>query len=61
MFLFSPVIMAPVSNPRIIYAEVVTNEKPIPGGHLVYDESKSIDIDSVPLNGGFLTKSLVLR
>ena len=54
--------MAPVSNPRVIYAEVVsTNEKPIPGEHLVYDESKSIDIDSVPLNGGFLTKSLVLR
>ncbi len=33
---------------------------PVPGKHTVYDESETIDLENVPLNGGFLVKVLVL-
>ena len=33
---------------------------PEPGKTTVYDESETIDPDTVPLNGGFLVKTLVL-
>lgn len=33
---------------------------PEPGKTTVYDDSQTIDIDNVPLNGGFLLKTLVL-
>ena len=33
---------------------------PEPGKTTVYDESQMIDLDNVPLNGGFLIKTLVL-
>jgi hypothetical protein len=33
---------------------------PIPGETTVYDVSQKIDLDTVPLNGGFLTQTLVL-
>ena len=33
---------------------------PVPGQTTVYDESQTIDLDTVPLNGGFLVKVLVL-
>ena len=33
---------------------------PEPGKTTVYDESETIDLDSVALNGGFLVKTLVL-
>jgi hypothetical protein len=33
---------------------------PIPGQTTVYDASQTIDLESVPLNGGFLLKTLVL-
>ena len=33
---------------------------PIPGQTTVYDESQTIDLETVPLNGGFLVKTLVL-
>lgn len=32
----------------------------MPGKTTVYDESQTIDLDSVPLNGGVLVKTLVL-
>ncbi|KAF5360013.1 hypothetical protein D9758_007599 [Tetrapyrgos nigripes] len=47
-------------NPRVIYAKSPGDGAPIPGEHLVSDTSRTIDLDSVPLNGGFLTKTLVL-
>ena len=31
---------------------------PIPGKTTVYDESETIDLDNVPLNGGYLLKVL---
>ena len=33
---------------------------PEPGKTTVYDESETIDLESVPLNGGVLVKTLVL-
>ena len=33
---------------------------PEPGKTTVYDESQTIDLDTVPLDGGFLVKTLVL-
>jgi NADPH-dependent curcumin reductase CurA len=51
--------MSPLPNPRVLYAKTPTG-LPIPGEHLVYDNSPVIDLENVPLNGGFLTKTLVL-
>ncbi|KAJ7121242.1 hypothetical protein C8R43DRAFT_74928 [Mycena crocata] len=47
-------------NPRVIFAKRPGTGLPVPGEHLVYDGSPSIDLDTVPLNGGFLTKTLML-
>ena len=33
---------------------------PIPGQTTVYDDSETIDLDNVPLNGGVLVKTLAL-
>ena len=33
---------------------------PEPGKHTVFDDSQTIDLDTVPLNGGCLLKTLVL-
>lgn len=33
---------------------------PVAGEHIVFEPSHSIDLDQVPLNGGFLTKTLML-
>ncbi|OSD00542.1 NAD-P-binding protein [Trametes coccinea BRFM310] len=51
--------MAPVKNGRYIFNEVPTG-LPEPGKTVVYDDSETIDPDTVPLNGGFLVKILVL-
>ncbi|PPQ98165.1 hypothetical protein CVT26_003211 [Gymnopilus dilepis] len=49
------------SNPRVVFAERPTgHELPIVGKHIVLDSSRKIDIENVPLNGGFLTKTLIL-
>ncbi|KIY66728.1 NAD(P)-binding protein [Cylindrobasidium torrendii FP15055 ss-10] len=54
--------MAPtVKNPRVTFAsEVPEGCFPIVGEHLVFDNSRIIDLESVPLNGGFLTQALLL-
>ncbi|KAF8585230.1 NAD(P)-binding protein [Ramaria rubella] len=51
--------MAPIPNPRVVYSKIPVGH-PVPGQDLVYDDSPTIDLDNVPLNGGFLTKTLVL-
>ncbi|KAG6901822.1 hypothetical protein C0995_007529 [Termitomyces sp. Mi166 len=51
--------MAPVRNARVIF-ESVPRGFPVPGETTVYDDSKTIDLDHVALNGGFLLKTLVL-
>ncbi|KAF8558790.1 alcohol dehydrogenase [Imleria badia] len=51
--------MAPVTNARQIFNEIPTGY-PIPGQTTVYDTTQTIDLENVPLNGGFLLKTLVL-
>ncbi|KAJ3891022.1 hypothetical protein GG344DRAFT_48210 [Lentinula edodes] len=52
--------MAPMLNPRIVFNEHLQSGLPIIGQHILLDTSHTIDIDNVPLNGGYLTKTLVL-
>nr|GAT48806.1 predicted protein [Mycena chlorophos] len=51
--------MAPVTNGRVLFAAIPTGF-PVPGETLVYDSTETIDLENVPLNGGFLVKVLVL-
>ncbi|KAJ6477285.1 alcohol dehydrogenase [Mycena vulgaris] len=51
--------MAPITNGRVLFA-AIPKDFPIPGETTVYDASQKIDLDTVPLNGGFLIKTLVL-
>ncbi|THH32260.1 hypothetical protein EUX98_g1939 [Antrodiella citrinella] len=51
--------MAPIKNGRVLYNEFATGF-PIPGKNTVYDTSQTIDLDTVPLNGGVLLKVLYL-
>lgn len=51
--------MAPVTNARVLFNEIPSG-LPIPGQTTVYDASQTIDPDAVPLDGGFLVKTLVL-
>ncbi|KAJ7205431.1 alcohol dehydrogenase [Mycena pura] len=51
--------MAPTTNARVLFASV-PKDFPIPGETTVYDTSQQIDLEHVPLNGGFLIKTLVL-
>lgn len=48
-------------NPRVIFAKRPGSGPVVPGEHLVFDGSRTIDLENVPLNGGFLTKTLMLR
>ncbi|KAJ3549404.1 hypothetical protein NM688_g5179 [Phlebia brevispora] len=50
--------MAPVRNARVVYASI-PEHFPEPGKHIIYDDSQTIDLDNVPLNGGVLVKVLV--
>ncbi|KAF8994480.1 alcohol dehydrogenase [Cyathus striatus] len=53
--------MAPVTNSRVILKELVQHGSLIePGKTLICDDSETIDLETVPLNGGFLVKVLEL-
>lgn len=50
------------SNPRVVFSKRPGyGELPAVGQHLILDSSRTINLDNVPLNGGFLTKTLILR
>ncbi|CAL1711894.1 unnamed protein product [Somion occarium] len=51
--------MAPVKNGRVIFNEIPSGY-PDPNKTVIYDESEIIDPDTVPLNGGFIVKTLVI-
>jgi NADPH-dependent curcumin reductase CurA len=51
--------MSPIRNARVIFNEIPKGY-PEPGKTTVYDDSPTIDLDNVKLNGGFLLKTLVL-
>ncbi|KAJ7493036.1 hypothetical protein B0H11DRAFT_2172184 [Mycena galericulata] len=51
--------MAPITNGRVVFNSIPT-EYPIPGETTIYDTTQTIDLETHPLNGGFLVKTLVL-
>ncbi|KAJ8489817.1 hypothetical protein ONZ45_g13428 [Pleurotus djamor] len=50
--------MVAVTNKRLVFKQVPTQGWPVPGETTVYDPSQTIDLDTIPLNGGFLVKTL---
>ena len=44
----------------LISDDIIRTGYPEPGKTTVYDDSQSIDLENVGLNGGFLAKTLVL-
>jgi hypothetical protein len=67
--------MAPIQNARVIFGAVPKGmgsvidtvfhsqkwlDFPIPGETTIYDTTETIDLDTVPLEGGILIKALVL-
>ena len=66
--------MAPVTNGRVlfnsvptgacsssdysVYADILLQGFPEPGKTTVYDTTQTIDLENVPLEGGFLVKTL---
>ncbi|KAJ7856733.1 hypothetical protein B0H14DRAFT_3642017 [Mycena olivaceomarginata] len=51
--------MAPIQNARVLFGSI-PETFPIPGETTLYDTSQTIDLETEPLNGGFLVKTLVL-
>ncbi|KAJ6472366.1 hypothetical protein C8R47DRAFT_1221872 [Mycena vitilis] len=51
--------MPQIQNARVLFNSVPKGF-PVPGETTVYDKSQTIDLETVPLNGGFLIKTLVL-
>ncbi|EKM51643.1 uncharacterized protein PHACADRAFT_150208 [Phanerochaete carnosa HHB-10118-sp] len=51
--------MAPTRNARLFFGEFPT-DYPEPGKTTVYDESRTIDLETVALEGGVLVKTLVV-
>ncbi|PPQ76838.1 hypothetical protein CVT26_002296 [Gymnopilus dilepis] len=49
--------MPTITNGRILFNSV-PGDLPEPGKTTIYDESQALDLDTVPLNGGFLVKLL---
>ncbi|KAF4617604.1 hypothetical protein D9613_006281 [Agrocybe pediades] len=49
----------PVVNGRVLFNSIPEGF-PVPGESTVYDASQTIDLENVPLNGGFLIKTLEL-
>jgi NADPH-dependent curcumin reductase CurA len=51
--------MAPIKNGRVYFNEIPTGF-PEPGKTVVYSDDETIDIETAPLNGGFLVKTIAL-
>ncbi|KJA24396.1 hypothetical protein HYPSUDRAFT_136347 [Hypholoma sublateritium FD-334 SS-4] len=51
--------MAPITNGRVLFAAIPSGY-PVLGQDLVYDTTQTIDLESVPLGGGVLIKTLDL-
>ncbi|KAH8818810.1 alcohol dehydrogenase [Flagelloscypha sp. PMI_526] len=50
--------MAPVKNGRLLFKSPHSGFIPVPGETAVYDETEILDLETVPLNGGYLVKTL---
>ncbi|KAK7461263.1 hypothetical protein VKT23_008438 [Stygiomarasmius scandens] len=53
------IVMGPIRNAQLIYKEIPTGY-PEPGKTFTYDTNRTIDLNTVPLNGGVLVKVLYL-
>lgn len=51
--------MAPIQNAAVVFAEVPTGY-PEPGKHIKYVKDRTIDFDTVDMQGGIVTKNLVI-
>jgi len=51
--------MSPITNGRILYNEHPLSY-PVSDLTVIYDNSQTIDLETVPLNGGFLMETIVL-
>ncbi|KAF8588807.1 alcohol dehydrogenase [Ramaria rubella] len=51
--------MPSVPNPQIIF-QSIPEDYIVPGETTVYDATRTIDLENVDLNGGYLTKTLVI-
>ncbi|KAK6984020.1 NAD(P)-binding protein [Favolaschia claudopus] len=51
--------MPPITNARVLF-NTRPDGYPVPGETTVYDTSETIDLETDPLNGGFIVKVLVL-
>jgi NADPH-dependent curcumin reductase CurA len=51
--------MAPIQNAAVIFTEVPTGY-PEPGKHIKYVKDRTIDLDTVDVQGGIVTKNLVI-
>jgi len=51
--------MSPVQNSRVIY-NAIPEGYPVPGLTTITDKKQTMDLDNVPLDGGFLLKTLVI-
>ncbi|KAJ7624036.1 hypothetical protein DFH06DRAFT_1059193, partial [Mycena polygramma] len=51
--------MPQIQNARVLFNSIPKGF-PVPGETTVYDKLQTIDLETVPLNGGFLIKTLVL-
>ncbi|CAF3454176.1 unnamed protein product [Rotaria socialis] len=51
--------MAPIQNSAVIFAEI-PSDYPVPGKHLKYVKDRTIDLDNVDMQGGIVTKNLVI-
>ncbi|KAF7319221.1 NAD(P)-binding protein [Mycena chlorophos] len=51
--------MAPIRNAGLLFNSI-PKDYPVPGETTIYDTTAHIDLDNVPLNGGFLAKTLIL-
>jgi len=50
--------MAPVRNARVLFNKPIEQGFPVPGETIITDNSSTIDLEDVALNGGFLVKIL---
>ncbi|KAH8818829.1 alcohol dehydrogenase [Flagelloscypha sp. PMI_526] len=50
--------MAPIKNGRLLFKSPHSGLIPVPGETAVYDETQTLDLETVPLNGGYLVKNL---
>ncbi|KAF7791938.1 hypothetical protein EIP86_002964 [Pleurotus ostreatoroseus] len=50
--------MAPTKNGRLLFNEIPTGY-PEPGKTTIYDDSQTINLDTIPVHGGVLVKTLV--